>query len=140
MREIDPGHRYVVQTYPAVETDGPQDKTITCLTFRKRIGPRYPGNEGEPYDGTTTQELLRVIIARSRYVNNQEPHNANTHLIRSARMSILELEQRATARRGAAYLQRWEEDLRDWLYDRNDIEVALPCAVCGHIFCRRHER
>lgn len=97
MKETDPGHSYLFDNYPARESLGEVNHK-QIIHFRKRIGADYPGNNGTPYYGTSTQELLRVIIARSKYVNNQEFHQANINLIRNARESLLDLEKRAAVK------------------------------------------
>ena len=75
MKILDPGHRYRLQRYPAQEEHGPCDPEMPLdVVFRKRVGPGYEPNTGSPYNGTTTQELLRVIINRSQYVDAQDHH------------------------------------------------------------------
>lgn len=138
MKILDPGHGYQVDIYPAKEESKPLPIS-NRIFFRKRIGEKYPGNEGDSYDGTSTQELLRVIISRAIYVNNQEPHKANTDLIQRSRSSLLDLESRAASRRGDEYLRIWSDEYISWLQAGNKIEEAIPCEICGHIFCQKHK-
>ena len=136
MRTMDPGHNYQIDLYPAKEETGFTDQ-VYSIFFRKRIGEKYPGNWGPSYNGTTTQELLRVIISRSLYVDNQESHPANKALIQRSRYSLSELEFRAAERRGHSYERQFRRDLDSWLMAYT-IEEAMPCGICGHIFCRKH--
>lgn len=62
MKVLDPGHKYELSS---LDGDAPQ-----TLTFVKREGEGYPGNVGH-YPGTTSQEVLRCLIDRAFYVNNQ---------------------------------------------------------------------
>ena len=134
MRELDPGHLYRPDCYPAQEYR-PVRQFHNVVQFRKRIGEGYPGNKGEPCDGTTTQELFRIAIARSLYVDGQEHHQANQGVIACCRHALFELEQRASERRGKAYLEEW---MKDFLTADMDapIEQHPPCSTCGHIHCR----
>ena len=155
MIELEPGHRYRYQVYPAVEEHGPPPATnMDDVTFRKRVGPGYPGNEGHRYAGTSTQELLRIVIARSKYVDGQEQHVANRRLIEHCRVSLYELESRAARRRGEAYLNRWVAELTVWYagvtltkprsiplsfaFGAVPIEDLPPCPICAHVLCWRH--
>lgn len=140
MKELDPGHSYFADVYPAIEGKPPAAGTLVYVDFRKRIGEGYPGNEGSPVDGTTTQELLRIIIHRTKYVDAQESHPANSKVIRSARDSIYSLEFRAASRRGGEYLSRWQNGLWDLRKGHLDfaIEDVSTCQTCGHILCEKH--
>jgi hypothetical protein len=138
MREIFPGHSYLLSSYPAKE-DTTDVYLKQRIDFRKRIGENYPGNIGDSHNGTSTQELLRVIIARSQYVNNQESHQANIKLIKNCRESILDLEKRAAIRRGDEYFRSWYEKYFNSLENNIQPENIPPCNICGHIFCSKHE-
>jgi hypothetical protein len=143
MKVRDPGHVFIIENYPAKEERYPilpEDARESAIQFRKRVGPGYPGNGPYSYDGTTTQELLRVIISRAKYVDNQEHDPANDKVIEFARNSILALEARAAERRGEEYLSTWNEDITTWMNEDCEVEVedAKTCLICGHIFCRKH--
>jgi len=143
MKEINPGHIFQIDNYPARESDypiPPESMIQNYISFRKRVGNKYPGNGEYIFNGTSTQELLRVIIARSLYVNNQEPHIANEHLIQYCSNAIEDLEFRAAERRGSDYLEQFTADLNQFLYKGHNIESAETCQICGHIFCRRHNQ
>src|SRR5258707_13345918 len=45
---------------------------MQTLQFVKREGEGYPGNIGH-HEGTTMQEVLRVLIDRAKYINGQIP-------------------------------------------------------------------
>lgn len=64
----------------------------------KRVGPGYPGNEAPAYGGTNIQEVLRVIIDRTKYLNNQIPCWVNVACILLYRLALNLLEYRAAKR------------------------------------------
>jgi hypothetical protein len=115
----------------------------------KRIGVRYPGNQEPGYDGTTSQEALRALIDRSKYVDNQFPHAMNIEVVASFRTALLCLELRAADERGELEafvrhlatvravipsLDRLQEFARHLC-----IEELPACGECGHVGCQRHK-
>ena len=66
MKVIDPGHSYLLRSY---DGGGP-----SRLTFVKRCDPpeKYPGN-WNAHPGTQIQEVLRALMERCQYINNQIP-------------------------------------------------------------------
>ncbi len=122
MEVVDPGHVYSLQ-----HIDTKQDKVVpfNTLTFVKREGEKYPGNVGH-HPGTTTQEVLRALIDRSKYVDNQLPCEENERVLNHLRRSLFELESRAHSIRGDIILN----------YDIiSNIENISTCGTCGHILC-----
>lgn len=115
MRVFDPGHVYLLE-----QLDGDEHEV---LHFVKRQGEAYPGNVGH-HPGTTTQEVLRVLIDRTKYVQAQLPCAANVHLLANLRHSIWVLERRAAERHGRELQCSWHE-----------IELMPTCARCGHLEC-----
>lgn len=116
MNIIDPGHAYRLNIL-----DSHNDLGITqTLVFVKRQGVGYPGNI-DHYPGTTSQEVLRALIARAEYVNAQEFHFANRCLIADCRNSLFELGMRAAHR----HKRKLEPHLL--------IEKEPTCSKCGHI-------
>lgn len=120
MHVIDPGHRYLLRSLDAksLEQEGIE------LRFVKRMGPGYPGNTSA-YSGTTSQEVLRALIDRSKYVNNQVPDPHNALVLIYLREAILDLELRAAERHGRALP----------LLDITNIEDVETCRKCNHIGC-----
>lgn len=122
MKVIDPGHLYEVAS---LDGDAPQ-----LIRFVKRIGEKFPGNVGPGYPGTTSQELLRILIDRAHYVDNQVPHYSNVLGRSHARSYLWLLEERAALRAGDfTRMQRASIDA---------IERYPTCPTCGHIFCKEH--
>lgn len=124
MRVIEDGHIFMLR-----ELDGGDEQV---LKFVKRVGEGYPGNCGEPYPGTTTQEVLRALIARTKYVQGQastlgdiDSVTDNQEIIRLLQQAILVLELRADRRAG-----RQEKTLSP-----EGIEKYGVCLSCGHIGC-----
>src|SRR5262245_13881514 len=97
MKVIEPGHIYKLLTL-----DGHKfmDGDITQFhQFVIKYGPNYPGNERE-YAGTTSQSVIRCLIDRARYVDNQDPHPANQVIIQLGLTMLWVLEERAADRHG----------------------------------------
>ncbi len=142
MKAYDPGHAYELDCISL--SSGRLCSHKQCLTFVKRIGDKYPGNDGCAYDGPTTQEVLRALIDRLGYVNSQKYSDYNGSVISMLRESIVLLELRAADELVA---ESTGDDLRSAAarFDRildldceSAIELVPACAVCGHIMCERH--
>lgn len=116
----DPGHCYLLDYLDAKMGDEKQG----MLTFVKRVGDKYPGNT-YGHAGTNIQEVLRALIERVKYVNNQIPCSQNEIILLKLRESILLLEERAAIRHG-----------REPIRKSYEIELAPTCSKCGHIGCQ----
>lgn len=154
MKELDPGHVFELTSLAPrpceggahgdpsrcaehgglyIEADGHCRRQLsrpsTQLVFVKRQGPKFPGNVGE-HPGTTTQEVLRALIARTIYVDQQEPSEVNRHVLKQLRTSIVLLEQRAAMRacRG----------LSEAFLNSPEPELFATCSTCGHVECTGH--
>lgn len=121
----DPGHIYQLEMYNGSYMSGDEDE---ILHFMKREGAGYPGNVGH-HAGTNIQEVLRALIDRTKYLNNQVPHVANLVCIDNFRNCIYVLEHRAAERH-----KRVLPNLRG-----REIESIPVCHICGHIFCEEHK-
>lgn len=126
MKVIDPGHEYDLDWLDGTPfTDRvPESRLI----FVKREGDKYPGNKGH-HPGTNIQEVLRVLIDRIEYLNNQNYHETNSHVIQNLRAAIYWLEYRAAERhyRQIDFIAKFGEE--------DCIELAKTCPKCGHIGC-----
>ena len=118
MKILDAGHRYSLTNF-----DGGEDQ---LLTFVKRNEPRekYPGNI-DSYSGTQTQEVLRALIDRVLYVNNQAPCKENVQVIYHLREALMRLEERHLIRHNQLGV----------LEIGTSIERVSFCNACGHIVC-----
>lgn len=116
---IDPGHVYDLA---ALDGDEPQR-----LVFVKREGEGYPGNVGH-HPGTNMQEVLRALIERVIYLDNQVPDIANAQALHDLRSALYAFEVRAARRhdRLDAFLAR---------FNPRNIETYPTCSKCGHIGC-----
>ncbi len=99
----------------------------------KRIGDKFPGNAPPAYDGTTTQEAIRALIDRTKYVDAQIHFDANDEVLLHLRFALVWLEHRAAIAR----------DDRDaaaeiWKHHTN-VEMLPTCEKCGHVMCSREE-
>ena len=119
MKVIDPGHDYLL-----LQLDGIDD--YQWLTFVKRVGPKFPGNT-TAYAGTTMQEVLRAVIDRAKYVNNQIPCAETAKVIALCTDAIYQLELRAAARQD-----------RPFDFDAEEAVHGETCKRCGHIHCAGH--
>lgn len=116
MKILDPGHKYLLNSL-----DGSH---LQELRFVKREGPGYPGNKGS-YPGTTMQDVLRALIDRANYVNNQTPCAETEAAMELMRSAVVLLELRA-ARRHERFLDR---------PNINSVVKGKICEKCGHIGC-----
>ena len=112
-----PGHVYELR-----HLDG---NGVTVLDFVKRIGDKYPYNQPPAVEGTTTQEVLRALINRTKYVDNQSPAFENKIVLEHLRDALHILECRA-ARLGGYELG---------VYARSRIEYLPVCNEHQHIQC-----
>lgn len=118
MQTIDPGHTYHLRCL-----DNPAGPDVQPLVFVKREGPGYPGNVGH-HGGTTTQEVLRALIERTQYVDQQIADPNNGEVVWALRYAIWQLEERAARRHG-----------REWKVPLHEIELLPTCDKCNHIGC-----
>lgn len=81
MKILDKGHKYELKNN---KTEG-----VTILTFYK--DEKINGNG---YEGTTNQEVLRCLIDRVKFLDKQQPHPVNTKIIQHLRSVIILHEQR----------------------------------------------
>jgi hypothetical protein len=122
VKVLDPGHRYELAIF-----DG-DESFARVLQFVKREGEGYPGNVGH-HEGTNIQEVLRALIDRLLYLDNQVPDHRNRDIVRRLRDSIWDLEKRAAERHGR------DLQFRD-IEHEPDIENEPVCRKCGHIGCK----
>jgi len=113
---LDPGHRYQLEHLDGVGTE--------ILSFVKRQGENYPGNTSH-YEGTNLQEVLRALIDRIKYLDNQIPDYRNKNVLDYLRWSMLQLEYRAAERHSRdLVINQWQA-----------IEDYPTCMFCKHIGC-----
>jgi len=124
MKVHDPGHSYLVNKLAGTKESATTEVGVDLISFVKREGEGYPGNVGH-HDGTNCQELIRVLIDRLQYLDNQIMDPANIHAIECLRTALLDLEMRAARRHG----------LRLPRSISREIELLPTCLHCGHIVC-----
>ncbi len=122
MKIYDSGHDYLAQGVGGV---APQR-----ITFVKNRGDKYPGNNGEPHGGLLCQELIRILIDRTAYLNAQGPCAETEHALAALRQALAWYEVRAARCRG---------DVID-LPHADALERSPTCPVCGHSHCSRGDR
>lgn len=116
---LDPGHHYELLTL-----DG---DFVQHLRFVKRCDPehpeKFPGNENA-YPGTTLQSVIRCLIERIDYLQNQIPDKNNVAIREMFLRQLWLLEERAARRHQYSFEYRPEE------------MADLPmCPHCGHVVC-----
>lgn len=126
MKVLDPGHLYELAN---LDTHDPGNR-VERIQFVKRIGDKFPGNEPPACAGTITQEVIRVLIDRTQYVNGQQSDIANEQAIAAFRQALRVLEMRAARERGDFHAL-----LR--IVDMQTPETEPTCEHCGHVLCRR---
>lgn len=124
MKIIDPGHHYLAEGVAGAQ---PQP-----ITFVKNRGEKYPGNKGEPHAGILSQELIRILIDRTGYLNRQGSCAETEYALSALRQALAWFEVRAARCRGD-HIHLWRATA---------LETQPVCEVCGHNCCGRenHER
>lgn len=93
MRVIDPGHQYELDT---VSHDRRLTRGSTYMQFVKRE-EHNPGSE--PHHGLMNQEVLRVLIDRVKFLDEQNPCVENGHILKGLRTALFYHELRAYTRK-----------------------------------------
>lgn len=122
MRVVDRGHRYLLEGVG-------HNAKLQELHFVKNIGDKYPGNEGSPHEGIITQEVLRVLIDRTIYLNAQGSCMETELALSAMRQALAWYEVRAARCRGT-HINGDHADALD---------SQLTCPTCGHNQCYRLE-
>lgn len=116
IEELEKGHVYRL---PLLDGEGGLH-----LIFVKRVGSGYPGNEGSPAAGVTSQFVLRALYRRNLYLHNQIPYWGNRVFAVLVCLAAWVYEFRAARRRGGWY----------WHTPRYAITADM-CPICGHTDC-----
>lgn len=117
MKVIEPGHVYDVEN-----VDGPGKQRIEFVRRRDDAARLLPPKERT--EGILSQELLRVLIDRTLYLNQEAPCTENVEIVDALRLALTRYESRA-ARRSIEGLPMLERE--------------PTCGVCGHVLCL-HDR
>jgi hypothetical protein len=127
MKIFNAGHGYRVENLD-VEKHGDEAESFQTLYFVKRSGDNFPFNNGTQ-EGTNCQEVLRVLINRSEYLQSQKPCAETESIIGLLRAALLLFELRAARNHGHAL------ELRD----TQELMSGKTCKTCGHIKCEQHK-
>lgn len=119
MKIIDAGHCYDLERLDV--EDGPR---YSRLTFVKREGDNFPFNDGH-YTGTNCQEVLRALIDRTKYLNNQKPCMETEAALGCLEAALALYEVRA-ARRHGRHID---------MTTTSQLVSANTCNKCKHIGC-----
>jgi hypothetical protein len=131
MKERDPGHIYELGH---LEGDGKE-----ILTFVKHLGGS--ASYAEEYPGTTSQEVLRALIARTKFVDGIEDCIENQWAIEGMRKAIWQFEARAWRRRQQHMARKAGKHFSGAFvpFGWEHIEDIPSCLTCKHIYCDEHE-
>lgn len=91
MKVIETGHIYELRSRRPENAVGPAGDPPVVTFINKQ-----PGQE---HDGTTTQEVLRMLIDRTRHCANCMPHRNNEQIVYHLRMALVLHEARALERK-----------------------------------------
>lgn len=84
MKVVNPGHIYMLE-----HLDGSESHNINFVN-------RNPGQQAE---GTTNQEVLRALLDRVKFLDNQLPWCGNKEIIKHLEMALVLHEARAIIRK-----------------------------------------
>lgn len=122
MRIVEPGHVYSIADVDVPVGEDPHRQVLYFVRRRSHDGALLPEAEREP--GILSQELLRVLIDRVRYLNDEDPCAEDVEILLRLRAALVLFESRA-ARRTIEKLSM--------------PETADACPVCHHLLCaHRH--
>ncbi len=117
MKVILPGHIYDVEN-----VDGSGTQRIVFV--RRRTSTAQLVQDDDRQEGILTQELLRVAIDRTLYLNNEAPCVENVEIVTALRRALSLYESRAARRTIENYPMP---------------ELLGVCPICQHILCK-HQR
>lgn len=94
MRVVEQGHVYSLENkkFACLVKEGQPVSPQNTLTFVNQ----QPGQE---HGGTTTQEVIRALLDRTRHCANCMPHPNNERIVYHLRMALMLHEARALERR-----------------------------------------
>lgn len=115
MKVVDPGHDYLL--------DGVGGAPEQRIVFVKNEGAKYPGNVGF-HGGVLTQELLRVCIDRTKYLNGQGSCIETEHALSAMQQALAWYEVRAARCRGAHIEGKHADALDSEPVPRNKTSLA----------------
>ena len=111
MKIIDPGYQYEL-----FSLDGESDQ---LLTFVKR--------SGYGHSGTTTGDVIRVLLDRVREINRRNPHPNNIEIISRLKHTLLLVEKLEKKKLGQVFKGNVD-----------DAEYGDVCNTCGFVRCEVH--
>ena len=92
MRAIDPGHEY--------ELEGFEGTPQTLKFIKKEPVPESETDELQTvHDGTTNEEVIKVLLDRLLYLFNKFPSTETHHAITNLASALYHLEQRTRDRK-----------------------------------------
>ena len=114
MQTLIPGHKYLLSNIKS--DDG--DKDINILKFYD-----VQGENRDEIVGTSNQEVLRALIDRVSYLDNELPHSFNKEIIFHLRKALILHEARHLTR----------------IVDKGIAVEEFPVGNDGHFICMQNE-
>lgn len=110
MKVLDKGHHYLLRNLENAEnpqTSGQEIKFIKKEPVNKDDHPQYWENGKTPeegtlhtvYDGTTNEEVFKMLIDRMKYLQDKFPCRENAIVITNLEESLMWLEKRTQNRK-----------------------------------------
>src|SRR5918993_3647865 len=116
MKVIEAGHVYEVEN-----VDGIGKQRIEFVRRRNDAAQLLSDEGGDRREGILTQELIRVAIDRTLYLNNEAPCIENVEIVTALRRVLSLYESRAARRTIENYPMP---------------ELIGVCPICQHILCK----
>lgn len=99
MKVITPGHRYELEQS---QTTGKPTSAPQVLQFiESRVDTTNPKALVRVNEGTTNEELIKVLIDRIDFLNTKMPHQQNEIAIEALENALAALEERTAERKRA---------------------------------------
>lgn len=140
MKVLEPGHVYLLET-----VDAKQDTPPQVIRFIKRSSSLV--QHEKEHEGTNTQELIRVAIDRTKYLDRIQHCVENEDILWCLRRALMDYEARAYRRKvnkvnkGKGLHPEGDERHRDVPFDIKNVDKDsrvtwiedLPTGPDGHI-------
>lgn len=101
MKILTPGHKYELDHFENFGLAGVPVQTLQFIEKRPVQPPRIgvPGEMETVNDGTTNEEVLRVLIDRLQFLNGKFPCRENAIVLTHLETALLWLEKRTNDRK-----------------------------------------
>lgn len=95
MKVIREGHKYELENF---EVGGSLKQTIQFIEKEPHPHPTFPGEMITIHNGTTNEDLLKLLIDRMQFLQSKFPCKENAIVITNLEESLMWLEKRTADR------------------------------------------